>query len=182
MLAGSLTALLFWPMSAASARVGVILRLLAKSLGQGQLLYRFLNQLLYAPKGEHLVGHDERKRLTFALCASRAPYAVNIILCVARNVEVNHHVNVGNVYSAGYYVRRHEYLHVPIPKLTQYLLTLSLFQVGMDNARAKSAPPQRMPKLFHALLSRPEDDDAHPRMSFQYVHHERPLLRLVYGA
>ena len=106
--------------------VGLIVGCLTKFCRQRILDYLATKEFLDALEEVYLVVGDERYCYAVALGTCRAAYAVDLVFDVARNVVVDDHLYVVDVYAACYDVGSHKHVDIAGLEAEHHLVALSL--------------------------------------------------------
>lgn len=109
--------------------VGLIVRRLAEFCRQRILDNLAAKEFLDALEEVYLIVGDERYCYSVALGTCRAANAVDIVFYITRNVVVDDHLYVVDVYAACYDVGCHEHVDVAGLEAEHHLVSLSLRQV-----------------------------------------------------
>ena len=80
-------------------------------------------------KVAYIVRVDQSNGSPVAVSSCCAPYAVDIIFCVARHVKVDYHCDIVNIYAAGYNVSCDEYVDLATLELVHHFVALCLVEV-----------------------------------------------------
>ena len=158
--------------------VGLVVGCLAKFLRQRILCYLAAKEFLYAFEKVYLIVGDECDGNAVALSACRTADAVDIVFNIARNVVVDDHLNVVDVYAACHNVGSHENIDVAGLEAEHHLVTLSLRQVGMHGATADILLYEAAMYLLDTLLLAGEDDDP-LLLGLEYLAQDGILLRRI---
>eukprot|EP00754_Rhynchopus_humris_P014021 Rhum_TRINITY_DN14363_c0_g1::Rhum_TRINITY_DN14363_c0_g1_i2::g.84527::m.84527 len=146
-----------------------------------ELLDRRVVELLELLEQGHVLGVDEVDSNSLAAVTARATNAVEVVLLVRRQVEVDHDGNVLHVNATGQQVRRDQHTRRARPEDLHHLLTLALRHVGVHERHGELL-------LVH-LLGQPvdlpprvaEDHGLRDRHGVVQVHEGLELELLLHG-
>ncbi len=158
--------------------VGLVVRCLAKFLRQRIFYYLAAKEFLNAFEEIYLIVGNECDGNAVALSACCTANAVDIVFDIARNVVVDDHLNVVDVYAACYDVGSHENVDVAGLEAEHHLITLSLRQVGVHGTTADIFLYEATVYLLDALLLAGEDDDP-LLLGLEYLAQDGFLLRII---
>ena len=174
-------------LSALSTTAVVLLRLVeldvfrafAATFRQWHLLYHFFQELLYLlePVLVFLVYEGDGSTVTVGTgCTTDA---VNVILCIVRNIVVDNHLDVIDVDSTSHDIGSHEYIILSALKLEHHVVALCLLQVGVHRTAVDAYLLKGCCQLLHLHLAAAEHDDTLHVASFEDFLDDGHLLGFI---
>ena len=101
-----------------------IFRSFAELGGDGDLVDVFAQEALYLAELGLVVQADEGDGTAFGAGAGGSAYAVDVVLGIVGDIEVDDQVYIVDVYSAGYNVGGNQDVDVAVAELVHYVVTL----------------------------------------------------------
>ena len=142
------------------------------------LLQLLPNQLLDSLVILHVVLRYETDRMSRATGTCRSSHAMNVVLSVARNVEVQHKVHVGNIETARCDVRGDEDVARALSELVQRAQTLLLRHLSMETDCFEAEVAKHQRQTLSGGACGDEDDDGLPA---EFVQDEGQVAVLILG-
>ena len=142
------------------------------------LLQLLPDQLLDPLVVLHVILRYETDGVSRTACARRSSHAVNVVLAVARNVEVQHEVHVGDVEAARSHVGGDEDVTGAFAELVQRAETLLLRHLPVETDRFEAQVAKHQRQTLCRGARGDEDDD---RLPAELVQDEGQVAVLVLG-
>ena len=136
-----------------------------KAFGRGAAGQCLLDQILDRRQQLFISGRPDRDRGALAASATGAADAVDIVLGMAGQVEVEHMADGGNVQPARGHVRGDQQFQLAIAEAVQRAGAVALVQIAVDRGRVIAMRFQRLGKDVHIGLAVAEDDGVGQRLA-----------------
>ena len=163
--------------------VGSILGGFTQVCGDGGLLDLAPDELLNLTEARLVVTADEGNGCALAAGTGCAADAVDVVLAVVGDVEVEDKLDVVDVDAARHDVGSHQHVDVPVTEAVHHLVALGLHEVAVHLAHREalvtSDALQGTGDVLYLQLRRGEDEDTPRRILGEDMLDDAELLRLV---